>query len=165
MAFKPIETQEDLDIIIGERLKREREANEKKYAGFDEAKEKAAKYDELKAKNFEEQIAKLNEALKAERDKHSDTDKTIADLTARATSAEKRNLKAKVAHAMGLPYELAERLAGETEEELMADAKTLTGFVKPQNAPPLRTTETGVQPNSTKAALAALAASLGEPKT
>jgi hypothetical protein len=66
---------------------------------------------------------------------------------------------------MGLPYELAERLAGETEEELMADAKTLTGFVKPQTAPPLRTTETGVQPNSTKAALAALAASLGEPKT
>ena len=42
MAFKPIETQEDLDIIVGERLKRERE----KYADYEALKEKAAKYDQ-----------------------------------------------------------------------------------------------------------------------
>lgn len=160
MAFKPIETQEDLDIIIGDRLKREREANEKKFAGFDEAKEKAAKYDELMAKDYEGQIRKLSEDLKAEREKHAATDKTIADLTARANKAEKSNLKARIAHEMGLPHELADRLNGDTEDELKADAKALTGFVKPQSAPPLRTTEAGIQPNSTKAALAALAASM-----
>lgn len=158
MAFKPIETQEDLDIIVGERLKRERE----KYAGFDEAKEKAAKFDELakRVSGFEEQIQKLNGDLKAEREKHSNTDETIAALTKRATAAEASILKSKIAHEAGLPYELAERLSGDTEDALREDAKTLAGFVKPQTAPPLRSTEPGNGSNNSKhAALAALAAS------
>lgn len=164
MAFKPIETQEDLDIIVGERLKRERE----KYAGFDEAKEKAAKFDELtkRVSGFEEQIQKLNNDLKAEREKHSNTDETIAALTKRATAAEASILKSKIAHEAGLPYELAERLSGDTEDALREDAKTLAGFVKPQTAPPLRSTEPGNGNNNTRsAALAALAASMIEPKT
>lgn len=164
MAFKAIETQEDLDIIIGERLKREREANEKKYAGFEEAKEKAGKYDELIKRDLDGQIKKLTDDLKTEREKHSSTDKTIADLTSRAAKAESGLLKVKIAHEAGLPYELAERLRGDTEEDLRADAKALTGFVKPQTAPPLRSTEPGASANSkeaaTQAAYAALAASL-----
>ena len=165
MAFKPIETQEDLDIIIGERLKREREANEKKYAGFDEAKEKAAKYDKLIAQDFEGQLQKLNEELSKEREKNAGHDQAVADLTARANKAEVSLLKAKIAHEAGLPYELANRLNGNNEEELLADAKTLTGFLKPNNAPPLRTTEPGQMSGSNhKSALAALAASMVEPK-
>lgn len=165
MAFKPIETQEDLDIIIGERLKREREANEKKYAGFDEAKEKAEKYDKLVAKDFQGQIQKLNEELSKEREKNADHGQAVAELTARATKAETSLLKAKIAHEAGLPYELATRLNGENEEELLADAKTLSGFLRPNSAPPLRTTEPGQTPGSNhKSALAALAASMMEPK-
>ena len=109
MAFKAIETQEDLDIIIGERLKRERDAAEKKYAGFDEAKEKAEKYDKLIAQDFEGQIKKLNEELKTEKEKNAGHDQTVADLTARATKAEMSLLKAKIAHEAGLPYERGKR--------------------------------------------------------
>ena len=50
--FKAIETQEELDRIIGERLKRERDATEKKYADFETLKEKAARYDEIEKKDF-----------------------------------------------------------------------------------------------------------------
>ena len=165
MAFKAIETQEDLDIIIGERLKREREAAEKKYAGFDEAKEKAEKYDKLVAQDFEGQIKKLNEELKTEKEKNAGHDQTVADLTARATKAEMSLLKAKIAHEAGLPYELANRLNGENEEELLADAKTLTGFMRPAGAPPLRTTEPGQSSGANnRSALAALAASMVDPK-
>ena len=164
MAFKEILTQEDFDIAIGERLKREREAAEKKYAGFDEAKEKAAKYDELIAKDFESQVKKLTEQLAGEKAKHADHDKIVSDLTARATAAERSILKSRIAHEAGLPFELAERQTGETEDDLREDAKNLSGFVKPTTAPPLASTEpsaSGSSGNSAKqAALMALANSL-----
>ena len=168
MAFKAIETQEDLDIIIGERLKREREAAEKKYAGFEEAKEKAAKYDKLMADDLEGQLKKLQDELSKEREKNAGHDQTVAALTQRAEKAEASVLKARVAHEAGLPYELANRLNGNTEEELKADAKSLSTYVRPITPPPLATTEpaksgTGKADNS--AAFAALAAALSEPKT
>lgn len=164
MAFKVIETQEELDRIIGERLTREREQNDKKYAGFSEAQEKAKKYDELLAKDLEGQIKKLSDDLAAEREKHSTTDKTIADLTARATKAESSVLKSRIAHEAGLPYELADRLTGDDEDALRDDAKTLSEFIRPNNAPPLRTNDPSgggnTRESATQAALAALANSL-----
>lgn len=63
-------------------------------------------------------------------------------VTARTTAldTEIKTLKAsalrhKVAHDKGLPYEMAARLTGETEEELGRDADTLVGFFK-SNQPP-----------------------------
>lgn len=165
MAFKIIETQEELDNIIGERLKREREATEKKYAGFDEAKEKAGKYDKLLAQDFEGQIRKLNDELNTEREKNAGHDQTVSEITARAEKAEKALLKVETAHKAGLPYELAARLNGDTEEELLADAKSLSSYVKTAGAPPLATTEPakagGKSDNA--AAFAALNAALSTP--
>lgn len=161
MAFKIIETQEELDNIIGERLKREREATEKKYAGFEEAKEKAGKYDKLLAQDFEGQIRKLNDELKTEREKNAGHDQTVSEITARAEKAEKALLKVETAHKAGLPYELAARLNGETEEELLADAKSLGSYVKTAGAPPLATTEPAQNRSGSTAALAAMAAALG----
>ena len=163
MAFKIIETQEELDNIIGERLKREREATEKKYAGFEEAKEKAGKYDKLLAQDFEGQIRKLSEELNTEREKNAGHDQIVSEITARAEKAEKALLKVETAHKAGLPYELAARLNGETEEELLADAKSLGSYVKTVGAPPLSTTEPAHNRNGSTAALAAMASALVAP--
>lgn len=168
MAFKAIETQEELDIIIGERLKREREAAEKKYAGFEEAKEKAAKYDKLSAQDFEGQIRRLNEELKSAKEKNAGHDQELADLTKRAETAEASLTKVKIAHAAGLPFELAERLNGTTEDELKADAKSLSSFIRPNTPPPLSTTEparTKAGGADNRAAFAALNAALSEPQS
>lgn len=137
MAFEIIDTQEKFDAAIQDRLAREA----KKYEGFAQAKEKAEKYDALVAKDLEGQLKKLQQDLEAERTKHADTDKTISALTARATAAETATLKTKVAHEAGLPYELAARLTGDTEDALKEDAKALAAFVKPASAPPLRSTD------------------------
>lgn len=164
MAFKEILTQEELDAVIGERLKREREAAEKRYAGFDEAKEKAEKYDALVAKDLEGQIKKLTEQLNTEKAKNTDHDKIVSDLTARAQKAETAIMKSRIAHEAGLPYELSSRLTGETEDELMEDAKALASYVKPSTAPPLASTDpsktTGSASTAKQAALMALANSL-----
>lgn len=139
--FTVIETQEELDRIIGERLKREREATEKKYADFDALKEKAAKYDELAKKDYDGQIKSLQEKLTAADTKLAAHDSTVSDLTARAIKAETSLLKTRIAHESGVPLELAGRLVGETEEDIRKDAESFASYLAPKSAPPLRSTD------------------------
>ena len=68
---------------------------------------------------------------------------TIADLTAKAKAYESGALKMRIAHENGIPYELAGKLSGETEEEIKKDAETLAKFVKNQQPQPLANTEHG----------------------
>lgn len=147
----PINTQEEFDAAIQKRLDREGAKFEAKYKDFDVFKEKAKKYDELLGQDYPGQIAALQgqlsqaqEQLSAAQEKIGAHDKVVADLTARATSAETANLRAKVAHAHNIPFELADRLAGATEEELGKDAENFAKFVslKPETAP-LASTEPG----------------------
>lgn len=105
-AFAPITSQADLDRILGERLARQRA----QFAGFDELKAKAAKFDEHEAKNKTE-LEKLTETAKANE--------------ARAAAAELALIKRDAAEAAGLPKSWADRLKGATKEELEADAKEL----------------------------------------
>lgn len=136
MAFKTIETQEELDKVIGERLKRERETVEKKYADYETLQEKAGKYDEISSKNYEGQIEKLNEQLKTANEKLAGHDKEVSELTLRATGAEARLLKVQIANENGIPYELADRLTGDSAEDIRKDAEAFSKFVSPQQTPP-----------------------------
>lgn len=150
--FKAIETQEELDRIIGERLKRERDATEKKYADFETLKEKAARYDEIEKKDFAGQIKTLTEKLSAKDAELASSNSTISELTARANKAETSMLKAKIAHENGVPLELAGRLVGETEEDIRKDAETFASFFT-KSAPPLRSADPVTATNKTDAAL------------
>ena len=132
--FKAIETQEELDRIIGERLKRERASVEKELA---EAKDKAQKYDELSKQDFEGQAKKLNEQLAAANEQLAAKTNEVSELTARAAHAEGALLKQKIAHANGVPIELAERLSGDDEAAITEDAKLFASFMAPKAAPPM----------------------------
>lgn len=130
--FKPIETQEDFDKMIQKRLEqKEREVSErfKDYLSPDEVKE-------LK-NGFEGKIKEVNEALKTERDKSIEHSKTVTELESRAKAAEQKYLKGKIAIQKGIPYELADRLIGETEEELLADAESVSSLLGHKSAPPM----------------------------
>ncbi|MCT1607163.1 hypothetical protein M3B43_07450 [Nesterenkonia massiliensis] len=100
--FEAITSQEDLDRIIQARLERER----KKFEGFDEFKAKAAKADEISAKN-----AELTELVSTYQAKE-----------------EQSKLAAEVAEAAGVP---ADALRGSTREELEAHAETLKSLLVP----------------------------------
>lgn len=132
--FTPIETQEDFDKAIKSRLaQKDRELTEK-YKGYlspDEAKAMKADY--------EKQIEEANKTVKEIQEKLSTFDQTVSELTQRAEKAETTVLKTKIANEKHLPIELADRLIGNTEEELKADADNLSGILKPsgKGAPPL----------------------------
>ncbi len=135
--FTPINTPEELD------------------AALTPYKEKAAKYDELAAKKLDKQVEALQQQLTAK-------EQTIAELMARAETAEGAVLRMKVAHANSLPYEMAERLKGTTEEEMTADARELAKLVAPPIVAPLASTEPGnVNLSGADAAYMEMASALG----
>ncbi len=129
--FKVIETQEELDKIIAERLKRERSKVE------DEYKEKINTYEtqiqELKSENAE---------AKANLEKASEKDTEIEKLQGQIKGYEKSEMQRKIALENKIPYNLAGRIQGETKEEMIADAKSLSKyFEKKEVVPPLKNPE------------------------
>lgn len=94
-------TQAEMDAIIGDRLKRERQ----KYADYDELKTKAAAYDEAEeaAKSELQKAVEERDALKARIDK-LEADKAHADAVAKAASEH------------GVDAELLARMTGDVEE-------------------------------------------------
>lgn len=128
--FKTIETQEELDNIVKERLRRERE--------------KFGDYDDLKKRVFE--LESENGALKATVEETKQTiaesDAQITELQGQVSNYETASLRTRIALQNGLPYDLADRLQGADEEALKADAERLAGFMRPSTPQaPLRDTE------------------------
>ncbi len=136
--FTPITTQEEFDRAIVDRIKRERETLEKKYSDYADLKSKAADY--------EKQLGELKSSLDDSTKKASEHEKTVAELTEKISSYELASLKTRIAHEMGIPYELSGRLTGNDEKELRADAESLSKLVSAgKPTPPLRSTEPQVE--------------------
>lgn len=144
--FTPITTQEQFDAAIADRLKQERENQSKKYSDYDALKQKTAEQ--------EQQIAAMTKEASERNKKYAGYDKTVAELNAKIKGYETDSVKRRIAHETGIPYELAGRLTGETEDDIRKDAE---GFAKllgrtTNPASPLRDTETG-EPDGVTAGL------------
>ncbi|WP_161979807.1 capsid assembly scaffolding protein Gp46 family protein, partial [Streptococcus sp. S784/96/1] len=132
--FKTIETQEEFDAMVKARLARERE----KYADYDQLK---ARVTELESENDT-----LKSAAEASKTALSERDSKIADFEKQVAGYETATLRTRIALANGLPYDLAERLVGEDEASLTADAERLAGMLKPvEHVSPLK----DIEPSST----------------
>lgn len=65
-----------------------------------------------------------------------DTDaKTIAALQSQVKGFETSALKQRIARQKGIPAEMADRLSGETEKDLLADADTVAAMLKAVKGP------------------------------
>lgn len=156
--FKVIETQEQLDAIIGERVKRaERRAEER-------AAEKYSDYDDLKTKaqTYEKQIADLSEQIKGGETKQAEFTKQIEELTGKVHQYETASVKTKIALETGLPYQLAEKLTGDDEEAIREDAKKLAEFVAKPAAPMGSMEPDGSNDNPKDVALMNMARQIGK---
>lgn len=124
--FTVIETQEQLDKVIGERIRR---AEEK---AIEKAAEQFADYDALKTQNDElsKQVAQLTEQLTKQTELIDGNKTVVDDLTAKVQAYETASVKTKIALELGLPYQMAERLAGSSEDEIRKDAETMVGLIK-----------------------------------
>lgn len=133
-GFKAITTQEEFDTAVQARLLREQETLAKKYSD----------YEEIKTRNtaLETEIGQLKTTVNETSEAAKTHDQTVSELNAKITGYETANMRTKIALQNGLPIDLADRLVGDDEASIKADAERLAGFVtKKQTPPPLRTTE------------------------
>lgn len=136
--FKTIETQEELDNIVKERIRRERE----KFSDYDELKKRVS---ELESEN-----SALKSTVEDDKQTRAGLDAQITELQGQVSNYETANLRTRIALQNGLPYDLADRLQGADEEALKADAERLAGFMRPATPPaPLRDTEPAIGDDKT----------------
>lgn len=131
--FTPITTQDELDKVLAERLKRERETVRKEYAGYLSPEEAAKKYAGYLSPDDEKK--KYAGYLSPEE---------VAKKDAQIKAYETDSVKTRIARETGIPFELAGRLAGEDEASIKKDAEALAkilGGGKGGKVPPLRSTE------------------------
>lgn len=138
--FKVIETQEQLEEILKERLARERKTVEKEYEGYLSPEDVAEKY-----KNY---ISAEDAAEKYEGYLSPDD---AAALRAKLKGHETDSAKTRIAHEFGLSYEAIQFLKGEDEESIKKSAEILKGLVGAGAPAPLANLE--VDPSGTDAAL------------
>ena len=125
--FKPIETQEQLDALIGDRIAKAKRKAAEEYADYEDIKKRLGEY--------ESQIATLSEQIKVKDEAIGSHDAIVAELNSKVQSYATAAAKMKIAHEFGLPYEFATRIKGETEEDMRADAKALSKFISHPSAP------------------------------
>ena len=133
--FTPItiSSQEELNRMFGERAeaarRAERERLEKQYAGFDDFKAKAEKYDA--------DIASLNEKISGLEGEKTSSATKISELEAKVWEYETSSVKMRIAREAGLPAELADRLSGADEAAMRTDAESLAKLIRGQNVAPM----------------------------
>ena len=120
--FKPIETQEQFNAMIKDRLEQAERSFLEKHGNTDELKKQLA--------DKETEIADITKQLE-EANKKIESGKTeMEGLNAKVLKYETDSVKTRIAHEEGLPFEMAARLTGDNEEAIRADAKTLAKMMK-----------------------------------
>ena len=147
MEFTQIETQEQFDAMVKDRVERAKSAGAKEARKEfetqlkdlesikDQLTSKDAEVEALKAK-----ISDFESEKKANEESYQGMQKELSELKLKA-------LKTKVAMDAGLPADLADRLTGDDEETLKADAEKLASFVGSKKvAPSFKTEEVPADP-------------------
>lgn len=134
--FTPIETQDQLDAVIGERIKRERETQEKRYNGWISPEDFATK-----TKEYEAKLGELNKSITTANEKLAGYDKQIAERDARIKTYETDSVKTRIAHETGLSYDAIKFLQGDNEESIRQSAQALRSLCGNVQAAPLADTD------------------------
>lgn len=136
MSFKVIETQEQFDEMVKDRLERAKESERKKFEGFiapDKVKEQTD--------NLNKQIADLTGSLNAANEKQKGFDAQLAERDSKIKAYETASAKTRIAHELGLSYDSVQFLQGDTEEAIRNSAEAFKSVMKSINVAPMANPE------------------------
>ena len=131
--FKIIETQEQFDEMVHDRIERVKRSTAKEYESRIAELEKAAN----DAKGSADTIEQLKTKIKESEAGKAETEKAMAELAAAMDKEKMAGVKLRAAVAAGLPIEFADRLAGDDEEAIMKDAEAIKKMVGRGHVPPM----------------------------
>ena len=146
--FKAINTQEEFDERIKERIDRAEKKTRESYNGWlspDDLKAHDAEHAEaIKKLNAEhaEAIKKLNESHAEEMKKYAGYDEKFTEQANKIHALETSALKTRIANEKHLPFDAIEFLQGDDEEAITASADKLSKLSAPQFSGVVRNTET-----------------------
>lgn len=147
MGFTPIETQEQLDAIIVERIARAKESTRKEFEGFLSPDQQKKAEEELQTK-----LEGLNKQLEEVNKKSEESQNLIKERDEKIAKYEADSAKNRIANEMGLSYDAISYLSGSTEEEIKKSAEGLKAIIGAFKKPPLADPEGDPDKNSAKAA-------------
>lgn len=135
--FKVIESQEEFDARIKDRIER---AKEKAIEDYKIEIKKTI--DDLKSENssLKNEVAGYKESLEEVKGK----DETIKGLNEKISAFERAEVKRNIALEYGLPLKLAEKISGDDEDSMKKDAEGMAKYFsesKKSYEPPLKSYE------------------------
>lgn len=138
--FKVIESQEEFDARIKDRIER---AKEKAIEDYKTEIKKTI--DDLKSENssLKNEVAGYKESLEEVKGK----DETIKGLNEKISAFERAEVKRNIALEYGLPFKLADKISGDDEDSMKKDAEVMAEYFsesKKSYEPPLKTYENKV---------------------
>lgn len=138
--FKVIESQEEFDARIKDRIER---AKEKAIEDYKTEIKKTI--DDLKSENssLKNEVAGYKESLEEVKGK----DETIKGLNEKISAFERSEVKRNIALEYGLPLKLAEKISGDDEDSMKKDAEGMAKYFsesKKSYEPPLKSYENKV---------------------
>lgn len=95
-------------------------------------------WDPERAKRKITKVNSENRALRERATKAEEKAASVDDLQKQNGDLTVANLQLMVGYELGLPIAIAQRLRGDTREEMLADAETLVELVAPTKRPPTR---------------------------
>ena len=119
--FTPIETQEQFDAMVKDRIARAEKAAAEKYGDYDALKKQNA--------DFTTQIAQLTEQIRTQTETIDGNKAVVDDLAAKVQAYETASVKTKIALELGLPYQMADRLTGTDEDTIRKDAESMVALI------------------------------------
>lgn len=128
MTDAPVDTAPETDVDKPAEAKPETKPDESKRSEVPPEVEKALRKANKEAETLRLKLKEYEDANKSEQDKLAEA-KAAAEKE--AADAKRDYLRLKVGTAKGLPPEVAERLRGDTEEEMTEDADRLLTIFKP----------------------------------
>lgn len=124
-------TQEELNQVISDRLGKEKDKMASLTSEWEE-----------KAKGYESQIANLTKTMEEMKKAAANHKAELDERDAKIRGYETQAVKMRVAREFNIPYELAARLSGDTEEDIKKDAEYMKGLLdKQKGSIPLGSTE------------------------
>lgn len=138
--FKVIESQEEFDLRIKDRIERAKEKAIEDYKS-----EIKKTIDDLRNENssLKNEVAGYKESLEDVKEK----DETIRGLNEKISAFERAEVKRNIALEYGLPFKLADKISGDDEDSMKKDAELMAKYFsdsKRTYEPPLKSYENKV---------------------
>jgi len=154
MSFKPIETQEQFDEMIKERIGKAKESVRKEYEGYISPEQYEAFKGYISPEDMEgkinpmlEQIQSLSGSLESANKKIeemgtsiSEKDKAISERDATIKNKDIKLMKIDAAIKYGVPVDICDRINGSTDDEIYKDAQIVSQYMS-KSFSPLRNIE------------------------